>query len=319
MAQLTIAQIGKDERFEGYLMVRSSEQRTAASGKMYLDLTLADKTGSINAKMWDGTVVPPSQSSVVHVRATGNEFNGRMQLRIERIRAITPGEEIDMSVLVPCAPYSAESMYGELTDTIANVADDEIRAITQYLIDQAGERLMTFPAAKQMHHAQRSGLLYHVTTMLKTAKAIAAVYPYLNKDLLYCGVIIHDLAKLTEMDADTMGVVRDYTTQGKLIGHLVRGVVDIHIAGKKVGASEEKVLLLEHMVLSHHGTPEFGSPVSPRFPEAEVLHTIDTLDARLFEMQEALRRTVPGGFSEKVWAMENRQLYRIPDAIVDED
>ena len=202
---------------------------------------------------------------------------------------------------------------GEVRSAAESIAEDSLRALVLELLDQAGERLLTFPAAKQMHHAERSGLLHHMTGMLRCARAIASVYPWLNGDLLAAGVIVHDLAKLSEMDADTLGVVSDYTAQGKLIGHIVRGVVVIEKAGDKVGARKDVVLLLQQMVLSHHGIPEFGSPVAPKFPEAEVLNTIDTLDARLFEMQEALARTSPGGFSEKVWAMDNRQLYRIPE------
>jgi len=156
-----------------------------------------------------------------------------------------------------------------------------------------------------------------MVTMLRAAKALLAVYPFLNADLLLAGVILHDLGKLRELDADEMGVVQDYTVEGKLLGHLVRGVADIEEAGRACGVGENTVLLLQHMVLSHHGKTEYGSPVPPRFPEAEVLHTLDTLDSRLYEMLEALQRTVEGGFSEKVWAMENRQLYRYPGAVVD--
>lgn len=317
MNQMTLADVHRDERFEGYLLVRTAERRAAASGKFYLDMTLSDKTGFINAKMWDGTVVAPLPGSVVLVRATGNEFNGRMQLRVERLRPASPEESVDMSTLVPCAPEDPQEMHAQVREAAEAIADEDIRNVVIALLDQAGERLLTFPAAKQMHHAERSGLLHHMTGMLRAARVLCQVYAFLNPDLLIAGVIIHDLAKLTEMDADTLGMVQDYTTEGKLVGHIVRGVVDIDRAGERVGASREKVLLLEHMVLSHHGIPEFGSPIAPKFPEAEVLHTLDTLDARMNEMLEALRRTLPGGFSEKVWAMDNRQLYRIPDAKIE--
>jgi len=164
-----------------------------------------------------------------------------------------------------------------------------------------------------MHHAERGGLLHHMTTMLRAANAIMTVYPKLNPSLLISGVIIHDLAKIDEMDADALGLVADYSIDGKLLGHIVRGVVNIQAAAEKTGASRAKALLLQHMVLSHHGIPEYGSPMAPKFPEAEVLNTIDTLDARLYEMDEALSRAMPGGFSEKVWGLDNRQLYRIPE------
>ncbi|MDR3052227.1 MAG: HD domain-containing protein [Oscillospiraceae bacterium] len=319
MADETIAAIRKDERFESWLLVRAAEQRTASNGKQYLDMTLGDRTGNINAKMWDGTVPPPPPGSVVRVRGTGNEFQGRMQLRVEKLTPAAPGDDVDMAALVPCAPGDPAQMMAGLRETVAAMADRDLAALTGALLDAAGEPLLTYPAAKTMHHAQRSGLLYHITTMLKAARALCGVYPYLNADLLYAGVIVHDLAKLKELDADALGGVRDYTTDGKLLGHLVRGVVDIEQAARACGAAPQTALLLQHMVLSHHGKAEFGSPVPPRFPEAEVLHTLDTLDARLDEMTDALQRTLEGGFSEKVWGLENRQLYRIPGADADGD
>ena len=308
-----LSDIKRDDRFEGYLIVRSAEQRASANGKNYLDMTLADKSGSINAKMWDGTVQPPLAGSIVKVRATGNEFNGRMQLRVEKIRAAENRDPVDMSALIPCAPRDPNEMLGEVVRAADHIADPDLRRITCELLDRAGDKLLTFPAAKQMHHAERGGLLHHTTTMLRAANAIMTVYPQLNASLLTAGVIVHDLAKIDEMDADTLGLVSDYSVDGKLIGHIVRGVVNIQLAAEKTKASPGKALLLQHMVLSHHGIPEYGSPLAPKFPEAEVLNTIDTLDARLYEMDEALSRAIPGGFSEKVWGLDNRQLYRIPE------
>lgn len=308
-----LADIKRDDRFEGYLIVRSAEQRASANGKNYLDMTLADKSGSINAKMWDGTVQPPLAGSIVKVRATGNEFNGRMQLRVEKICAAESRDAVDMSTLIPCAPRDPKEMLDEVVRAADHIADPDLRKITCELLDRAGDKLLTFPAAKQMHHAERGGLLHHTTTMLRAANAIMTVYPQLNASLLTAGVIVHDLAKIDEMDADTLGLVSDYSVDGKLIGHIVRGVVNIQLAAEKTKASPGKALLLQHMVLSHHGIPEYGSPLAPKFPEAEVLNTIDTLDARLYEMNEALSRAIPGGFSEKVWGLDNRQLYRIPE------
>lgn len=308
-----LADIKRDDRFEGYLIVRSAEQRASANGKNYLDMTLADKSGSINAKMWDGTVQPPLAGSIVKVRATGNEFNGRMQLRVEKIRVAESRDAVDMSTLIPCAPRDPKEMLDEVVRAADHIADPDLRKITCELLDRAGDKLLTFPAAKQMHHAERGGLLHHTTTMLRAANAIMTVYPQLNASLLTAGVIVHDLAKIDEMDADTLGLVSDYSVDGKLIGHIVRGVVNIQLAAEKTKASPGKALLLQHMVLSHHGIPEYGSPLAPKFPEAEVLNTIDTLDARLYEMDEALSRAIPGGFSEKVWGLDNRQLYRIPE------
>ena len=308
-----LSELKRDDRFEGFLIVRSAEQRAAASGKNYLDMTLADRSGSINAKMWDGTVQPPVAGSIVKVRATGNEFNGRMQLRVEKIRAAEKKDNVDMAGLIPCAPNDPQEMLQQVIRAADRISDRDLRLITCELLNRAGDKLLTFPAAKQMHHAERSGLLHHTTTMLRAANAMLTVYPQLNASLLVAGVIIHDLAKIDEMDADALGLVADYSIDGKLLGHIVRGVVNIQAAAEKTGASKAKALLLQHMVLSHHGIPEYGSPIAPKFPEAEVLNTLDTLDARMYEMDEALSRTMPGGFSEKVWGLDNRQLYRIPE------
>lgn len=133
-----------------------------------------------------------------------------------------------------------------------------------------------------------------------------AAYPFLNAELLYAGVILHDLCKTTEMISDETGSVSDYSADGLLIGHLVRGVARIEEAAKNVGVSGEIVLLLEHMVLSHHSIPEYGSPKAPMFPEAEVLARIDDLDAKMNEMQGILSRVPEGAFSEKVWSLDRR-------------
>lgn len=308
-----LIEIHRDDRFEGFLLVRSAEQKQSANGKYYLDMTLADRSGSINAKMWDGTVQPPKAGSVIKVRATGNEFNGRIQLRITQFRIAEARDSVDMAQLVPSAPESPQAMMDEITRAADHIADPDLRRIACRLLDRAGNQLLTFPAAKQMHHAERSGLLYHTLTMLRAARALLPIYPRLDESLLIAGVIVHDLAKLKEMDEDALGMISDYSTDGKLIGHIVRGVVDIEEAAKETNASPAKALLLQHMILSHHGVAEFGSPKAPMFPEAEVLHALDTLDARLYQMYDAIGKANPGGFSERIWGLENRQVYRIPE------
>ena len=306
---MLLSDIHRDDKFEGFLIVRAAEQRAAASGKNYLDMTLADRSGSINAKMWDGTVQPPVPGSIVKVRATGNEFNGRMQLRVEKIRAAEKKDDVDMASLIPCAPEDPKKMLEEIVRAADHIADDDMRRITCALLDRAGDKLLTFPAAKQMHHAERSGLLHHTSTMLRMAKHVCEVYPQLDADLLAAGVILHDLCKIDEMASDEIGMVSDYTAEGLLIGHLVAGVAEIDRLGKELGVKQELLMMVEHMILSHHDLPEFGSPKRPMFPEAEVLHTLDLLDARMFEMSSALSGIQPGAFTDRIWSLD-RRLYR---------
>ena len=160
-----------------------------------------------------------------------------------------------------------------------------------------------------MHHAEKGGLLHHTTDMLQTAKHILKCYPFLNSDLLLAGVIIHDLAKTVEMESDELGNVSDYTRDGLLVGHLVRGVSMLDEAASAVGVRGEWLQLLEHMMISHHGIPDYGSPKYPMFPEAEVLHWIDLLDARMNEMKAIEDRTPPGAFSEKIQSLDGRRMY----------
>ncbi|NCB34661.1 MAG: HD domain-containing protein, partial [Clostridia bacterium] len=168
--------------------------------------------------------------------------------------------------------------------------------------------LMYYPAAQRMHHAQRSGLLNHVTSMLRAAEALFPCYPFLDADLVRAGVIVHDLSKITEMLSDTLGNVSEYSTEGLLLGHLVVGVSQVREIARqnRIPADDEYSLLLQHMIISHHGLAEHGSPRPPMFPEAEMLSIIDEMDARMNEMEAVTRRTPRGVFSEKIWSLDRR-------------
>lgn len=307
MNHIQIPKLTKDSVVFGLLMVKSAEAKKASNGKTYIDLVLMNNTGQITAKYW-GEVTPPASGDILDVNATATEFNGKLQLRLEAIVLAPDG--VDKSEFLPYSPRPAEEMLQEVLSTIMEFQDKEIQQLTSELIGEAGEKLKVFPAAKQMHHAEIGGLLHHITSMLKLAKGIAANYPELNRDLLLAGVIIHDLGKLQEMERNELGLVTDYTAQGKLVGHIVCGAMNVDRAGKRLGISDNTIMLLQHMVLSHHGEPDFGSAQRPLIPEAEVLSTIDRLDARMFEMFEALRDIPAGSFSARVWALDNRELYK---------
>lgn len=318
MAQLPIAELGKDQKFEGFLLVRSADQRTGGNGAKYLDMNLTDRTGEVNAKVWDGNTPCPAPGSVIKVRGTTLEYNGRLQLRVERIRTMAEGDPVDLSLLAPCAPEASEAMLQELYDTADAFTSEPLRLITREMLDRFREKLLYYPAAQRIHHAERGGLLHHTTGMLRLAKAILTQYTWLNADLLLAGVILHDLCKTEEMDSNDMGVVRDYSREGLLLGHLVLGVNRIQEAANELGISGEPVLLLQHMMLSHHGEAEFGSPRKPMFPEAEALHWVDLLDARMNEMQTAIQKLKPGVFSEKIWSLD-RRLYRADYDALEQD
>ncbi len=303
---ITISMLETGMRYEGFLLVRSADQREGKTGGKYLDINLTDRTGEINCKLWDGNVPPPPAGSVVKVRGLVQEYNGRKQLRIERMRPATDADGVDLSRLVPCAPEAPDVYLAEIEATIDRFASEDLKKIVREMLRMAGDSLSWFPAAQRLHHAERTGLLHHTHSMLCTAERIIQAYPFLHGDLLRAGVILHDLSKITEMKSDEMGNVTDYTREGLLIGHLVRGVARLAEAARNVGVTGEIVVLLEHMIISHHGIPEYGSPKPPMFPEAEVLNWIDTLDARMNEMEGIMARVPAGAFSEKIWSLDRR-------------
>ena len=306
MQQPTVASLRPNAKFEGFLLVRTGEQRTSSNGGKYLDMTLCDTTGDINCKMWDGTVPPPKQGGIVKVRGTVQEYNGRLQMRIERLRSPGPEDDVDVSRLMPCAPEKPEDMLREINCVIDGMKTPELQAITREMLAMCGDRLRYFPAAQRVHHAERSGLLHHTLSVLRAAEAVLPLYPFLNADLLRAGCIVHDLSKTAEFISDESGNVSDYSAEGQLLGHLVHGVAQVQEAARRCGAQGEYALLLSHMVISHHGLPEHGSPRPPMFPEAEMLHLLDDMDAKMNEMEGVMRRTPAGAFSEKIWTLDRR-------------
>ena len=307
--QPRLADLIKGATFDGCLLVRAAAQRTASNGSKYLDMTLCDVSAETNAKMWDGTAAAPEASSVVRVRGVMQEYNNRPQFRVDKMRAVTERDEVDMTLLAPVAPFPAEAMQIEIRARAEAMADEKLREIVLRRLDECGEALLYYPAASKLHHAEKSGLLHHTLGMLRMSAAVCQQYPGLNADLLAAGVILHDLCKISEMHSDKMGVVSDYSAEGMLIGHLVQGVAELNRLGHALGTPKETLMLLEHMVLSHHDLPEYGSPKPPMFPEAEVLHQLDMLDARMFEMFRELEGIKPGAFTEKIWSLD-RKLYK---------
>ena len=169
-------------------------------------------------------------------------------------------------------------------------------------------------ALNRNHHAEYGGLLYHVKRMLMTGLAVCDIYPILNRDLVAAGVILHDIEKLNEIESNEYGVSPGYSFEGQMLGHIVQGIKLLDRLTEEMGFPREKALMLEHMILSHHYEPEFGSPKKPLFPEAEVLHYLDILDARMFDMEDALNGVEPGSFSDRIWTLDNRRIYKATDA-----
>lgn len=309
---MNFTQINKTGTVEGFCLIKTVERKMTSRGVPFLDMTLTDSDGEVGAKLWDykeelhGEFVP---NDLVKVRGTMTPFNDTQQLRIERIRRVSDEDGVRIEDFVPSAGFSGEAMFDELIAVADAFSDEELKLLVKTLLNEYRDRLIYWPAAFRLHHAIRGGLLYHTLSILRMAQSVAKIYPFIDSDLLFAGVILHDIAKTQEFDVAPTGIASGYTVDGNLVGHLVRGAMAVEKCGRELGLSEETLMLVEHMIISHHGEPEFGAAVRPMFLEAEILSELDTLDAKIYEIEQACRGVEPGEFTQRQWALDNRKLY----------
>lgn len=297
---------------DGFLMIKSAEKKVSAKGMTYLDLMLCDKESEISAKLWDYKEEVQGMfeaGNIVKIRGTVAPYNGVDQLRIERIRKAVPTDEVNPADFVPSADVSGEEMLKELTGIAESFKDEEIKAVVLSIYNDYKEKLLYWPAAFRLHHAIRGGLLYHTLSIVRLAQAVCKVYPSVDADLLIAGAMLHDVAKTDEFVVNDSGTASGYSLEGNLVGHLAKGAMIIEKTAERLNISENTKLLLQHMVLSHHGEPEFGAAVKPMFLEAELLSELDLMDARVYELTEAIGNAPEGEYTNKMWALDNRKFY----------
>lgn len=298
------------EVVEKFLLIKSSVKGIASNGKPFLTLILQDQSGEIEAKLWDASDEDESSYSaetIVKVIGDVQNYRGRNQLRLRQIRSAAPTDPVKLSDFLVTAPLEKEEMLSKITQYIFEMKNPNIQRITRHLLKKYQSEFLEYPAATKNHHEFVSGLAYHVVSMLDLAKAIANLYPSLDKDLLYAGVLLHDLGKVTELSGP---ISTTYTVEGNLLGHINIMVSEIVLAAKELGISGEEVMVLQHLVLSHHGKAEWGSPKPPLIKEAEILHYIDNVDAKMNMLDRALERVKPGEYSERIFALDNRSFYK---------
>lgn len=303
---------GSNGSNDGFWLIKTAEKKVNVKGAAYLDLILCDKKGEISGKLWDYNELSHGTyqaGDLVKIRGTVTQFNGNDQLRIDRMRKVNDNDGVNIADFVPTAEYSGEMMLGQIMNVIASVKDEELKHLTFALVKDREEKILFWPAAFKLHHAIRGGLLYHTLSILKLCEGVCSIYPAVDRDLLVCGAIVHDLCKIDEFDISSAGLVTGYSVKGELLGHLVMGAVKIEEKAKQLGIDAEKAMLLQHMVVSHHGEPEFGAAVRPMFLEAEILSELDKLDATINEITSATADLKEGEFSQRMWALDNRKLY----------
>lgn len=295
---------------DGFVIIKKCEVKKTKNGSEYLDLILADKSDEISAKMWDykGESIFETDM-VVKVRGTIEQYNGRDQFRVAQIRPASSTDDYCLADLVPSSSVGGEQLLNMIKERVNAFENNDLKQIVSKIIDERREKLIVYPAALRLHHAMVGGLMYHTMSIVRMAEEICKIYPNINKELLLSGIILHDVAKTWELETSSTGLAKGYSVEGELIGHLVKGAMYVSDAAKELGIDSEVVTLLEHMIISHHGEPEYGAAVRPMFLEAEILSALDSLDATIYEINAATSKIEAGSFTDRQWALDNRKLY----------
>ncbi len=293
------------------LLVQSKEIRQKKTGEPYLSLILSDKTGDIDAKMWDNVTEVLNlfeRDDFIRVKGLVQIYHNRVQLVIHRLRPLSDSD-VDFTDFFPASKHDPAVMWEELRGHVNAISNTYIRGLLNAILDdpEIARRFRLAPAAKQIHHAFLSGLLEHVLSLCRLSKAVSPLYPFIDCDLLIAGCVLHDIGKIWELSYDR-GF--SYTAEGQLLGHMMIG---LRIVADKIGAFPDFPAplrtLLEHIIISHHGQLDFGSPKLPQFPEALLFHYLDDLDSKM-ECSRALleRDQTPGNFTSFSNALERGML-----------
>ena len=307
-----VADLEVGDEIEGFYILKTAQIKTSNSGKPFLAAVVADRSGAVDAKCWDyaGPLGVQDEGTVIKIRGTVTEYRGALQVILSRLRPSQDGDQYNLGELVPVAPIDVDAGWRELLDMADGLGDGDYRAVCRKVLERYGERFRSIPGGKSMHHSFVSGLLMHTLYMARIADQLAGVYPeVIDRDLLVAGTILHDVAKCDEFVTSPLGLVTEYSTKGQLLGHLVMGAQAAAEAAKELGVPEEKAVLLQHMLLSHHGEPEFGAAVRPMCAEAELLSMIDLIDSRMEIYKETMEETEAGTFSKRVFALD-KKIYR---------
>ncbi|MGL5540863.1 MAG: 3'-5' exoribonuclease YhaM family protein [Erysipelotrichaceae bacterium] len=308
-----ISEIRKDDlknglRFDGYLLI-SAVNVLLNNKEPYLSMTLQDDSGTLDTKLWKAT---PEQISlcklgeVIHFKGDLILYRDAIQFRATEV--LPPVLIANPADFVKRSAIDRDTLRLEIQRYVEKIQTASLRTMIEVLLERNNQAFFEYPSAMRIHHAYAGGLATHVLEMLRHGEVLADIYPWLNKDLLLAGIIVHDFGKTIELSG---AVATEYTLQGKLIGHIsiMQSLIDTLAIEQGVEHNEE-IILLRHMVLSHHGRYEYGSPVLPMIPEAEMLYFVDNIGARMDTLKDALDGIEEGEFTPRMFALDNRSFYK---------
>ena len=298
------------DKVEGFYILKEAYQKISSNGKPFLSAVIADKTGTMDVKVWDYAGPVGTQEDVgkiIKIRGDVSEFKGNPQLSLSNIRMALPEDNCDTVRLVAAAPIDKDETVRKVRALVDSMEDPDYRQVARTMLERHLETFASIPAAKSVHHSFLSGLLMHTANMMAMADFLSGQYAsVIDRSLLLTGTLLHDFAKEIEFRFSDLGIVTDYSVKGQLLGHLVMGAQEVAQVCAELGTPEEKSLLLQHMILSHHGEPEYGAAVKPMFAEAELLSYIDMVDSRMEIYAELLPSVAEGSFSSRVFVLDKR-------------
>ena len=317
MKQTYVKDLAPDSPVRSTFLVQSKERKITSTGAAYLDLNLQDTTGVISAKLWDyseRTTPAFETDDIVQVEGHVESYRGTPQLRVRKI-TLSPAEEINLLDYLPRTRRDPEEMYSVLLARVRGMGEGPLRTLLLSILEDPAlaEKYKLAPAAMSYHHAFLGGLLEHVSSLIALADAVADQYPWLRRDLIVAGMVLHDIGKLEELNF-TRGF--RYSTRGQLIGHISMALemvqAKIHQIPDFPAPLKDE---LEHIIISHHGKLEFGSPKEPMFAEAMVVSFLDEMDSKMeaVRAQYAADKDRPGDWTGRNPALR-RELLKPPKA-----
>lgn len=329
---MALNEIKVGDKFKGILQIRTVSLRETKTGDPYIFLKAGDITGDIMVKIW--SVNHDLSASLINNAVGGfveldgllvSEYQGNLEMSSrggKDIKYITKEDmeknlDFDIQDYTIGAPFTKDTMISKIQKDIEKeITNKDVQKLVSTLLNKNYDKFVTHPAAISIHHDYEEGLLFHTYNMLQVGKSLSSFYPVINKSLLLAGIILHDLGKIIEYSVDEETGGYSYSKQGNLIGHISLMAAEIQLTGDELGICEEVTMNLQHLVLSHHGNLEWGSPVIPKTPEAIMLHHIDSLDSKMEQVRSAFVGVEKGGNTSRIFGLGNVELYR-PD--VDED
>ena len=301
-----------DNNLEILALVTDCKVKQTVNQTPYYGLTISDGDTLADARMWTVTLVNElaekeiKAGNVYKMTVKVNEYGGKNQIIINRIEDVVLTDE-DKSKFYRSAPVNIEELKQGIKDYIAKIGNPILRSIVTKLITENADKFFNHPAAMTMHHNYINGLVYHTYSMLKIAEVCLVNYPALNKDLLFSGILVHDIGKTIEISDEK---IPTYSIEGNLLGHIVIGLQMLHQAAKELNVlGTEEVLALEHLIAAHHGELEYGSPKEPLIMEAQLLFYIDLLDSKLAGINAEVAKTEAGSTTNPIPTLGRKSLY----------